>query len=267
MPDIMAYNSLLNAYSKAGMPKQAQSLLELMVEQYLSSSHEKYPRPQTASFNTVLSAWAKTGNTEMAEELFQWMQQISSGLDTANPNVISYTNLLNCWAKSQANKDTLISRVESLIREMEESLEIQPNLVSYAALCKSYARFGIGSSALTLLRAMPYKNIQPNNIIYAQVIHALAENCVRKPWDKSIMDHVETLMKEMDQHQIQPTITTYSACLKAISVANIPNKVDRAKSVVGWMREAGMQPNDVIQRQVARILANNSRNSPKSIIK
>lgn len=276
-PDIMAYNSLLKAYSEAYLPEQAHSLLELMVEQYLESSRDNYPRPDHASFNTVLSAWAKNGDSERAEKQFQWMQKISASLETAIPNVRSYTNLLNCWAKSKADEESIISRVQSLIQEMEE-IEIQPNVVSYAALCKSYGRFGLGVSALEVLRFMASKNIQPNNIIYAQVILALAENCVRISRQPildarrfgdtpSILDFLDNLMKEMEQRQIYPTITSYSAYLKAISAADIPNKADRARNVLSWMRNAGVKPNDVIHRQIDRILENESRNNPNSISK
>jgi pentatricopeptide repeat protein len=261
-PDIMAYNSMLNSHSKAGIPEQAQTLLEQMVQQYVDQSDEEHPSPQTASFNTVLSAWAKAGNTEKAEELFQWMQEISYKLDAARPNVITYTNLLNCWAKSKANQETVIARVESLIREMEATQDVQPNLVSYATLCKSYARFGMGSSALAVLHAMSSLNMQPNSTFYTQVAHALAENCARNPDQTSLVDQVEALIQEMLHKQIQPSVTTCSAYLKAISAARISNKAERAKHVVDWMREARVEPNDVIERQLDRILAKNPTGNP-----
>jgi pentatricopeptide repeat protein len=252
----MAYNTLLHAYSKAGMPEQAQSLLELLVRQYLSAPRGSSPRPQAASFNTVMSAWAKKGNQEKAETLFEWMQDLQSKINTVKPNVITYTNLLNCWAKSKtANQEVVISRVESLIREMENSEDCQPNLVSYTTLCKTYARFGMGAEALVVLRAMPSKDVQPNNIMYTQVIHALAENGVRTPNDTSIVGQTEALMDEMAQRNIQPRITTYSACLKLISAARISYKTERARRIVERMREAGIEPNDVIENQFKRILS------------
>ena len=250
-PDIVAYNSLLNAHSKAGMPEEAQSLLERMVDQYDGSS-QTYPQPQVVSFNTVLSAWAKNGDVERAEKLFEWMQK------TTKPNVISYTNLLNCWAKissKAADEEKVIPRVEALIEEMEKDSATSPGIVSYGALCKCYARFGMGPKAVAVLRGLSSKKLSPNQTLYTQVIRALAENCVKAP-EKSwpLMNQIEALMDEMEELGIKPTVIAYSACLKAISASTIPDKRDRVKDILGRMEATGVQPNDVIGRQVTRIL-------------
>ncbi len=53
-PDIISYNSVLNAFAKAKDPISAQSLLDRMEVQYTDGYHIK---PDTYSYNTVISAW------------------------------------------------------------------------------------------------------------------------------------------------------------------------------------------------------------------
>ena len=113
----------------------------------------------------------------------------------------------------------------------------------------------MGPKAVAVLRGLSSKKLSPNQTLYTQVIRALAENCVKAP-EKSwpLMNQIEALMDEMEELGIKPTVIAYSACLKAISASTIPDKRDRVKDILGRMEATGVQPNDVIGRQVTRIL-------------
>ena len=251
-PDIRAYNALLLAYAKTGRAESAEALLKDMVGVYLRAPNQK-PKPETASFNTVLSAYANKGDSEGAERLVQWMTELknSEQLDTATPNVITYTNLLNCWAKCKSpSPKTIVGRAEAVFRRFEGDRYCQPNVVSYTTLCKIYSRFGMGDRAEALLRHMQNVNIvQPNATMYTQVLHAWAEQCARTR-DPNIVFQVEALLEEMMARKQFPTVVSYSAVLKSIFYASIPDKAKRAKAVLAWMKHNGVEPNDVIKRQV-----------------
>ena len=225
--------------------------------------HNKAAMPETASFNTVLSAWAKLGNISQAQALFDWMSNLHRAyrLNSVKPNVITYTNLLNCWAKVESfDEERVVKSAEDIFRVMEydpDSL-CRPNVVSCASLCKVYARFGLGDRAQALLRHMEINmSIEPNSIVYTHVMQALAEQCVKcQGNDPTIVDHVESLVEEMYQRKQWPTMLTYSAILKTLGASRIPDKLLRTQHVVDVMRRQGLKPNDVIQRQLDTIFAN-----------
>jgi pentatricopeptide repeat protein len=253
IPDSTAYNNLLNAYAKNKKPVKAQALLEEMVKNSLSTAHETVARPETISFNTVLSAWSDCMNVQKAEALFQTLKDLQPSIGGLQPTVITYTILLNCWSKSNVGEEEVIKRVESLFQEMEENDDIQPNLVSYATLCKCFARYGMGQSALAVASMMRARGIEPTSAVYAQILHALAEQCVRSPEELSALDNIEHVMREMIEIGITPTVPMFSAWLKAIAAMSIPDKGRWANEIVSTMTSFGLQPNDVILRQVKRI--------------
>jgi pentatricopeptide repeat protein len=261
-PDIRAYNALLLAYAKTGRAEPAEALLKDMVTMYLRAPNQK-PKPETASFNTVLSAYANKGDSEGAERLVQWMSELkdSEQLDTATPNVITYTNLMNCWAKCKSSSPkTIVDRAEAIFRRSEGDKDCQPNVVSYATLCKVYSRFGMGDRAEALLRHMQTVNkVQPNATMYTQVLHAWAEQCAQTR-DPEIVSQVEALVEEMMERKQFPTIASYSAVLKSIFYASITDKAERAKAVLAWMKCNGVEPNDVIKRQVISYEVSDEKN-------
>jgi pentatricopeptide repeat protein len=85
-PDIVAYNSMLNSFFKAGMPENAYMLLEQMVRQYIYQSN---PSLQTASFNAFLPAQPRL------EIILQWMEKLTPNCGIAGPNCASVEHVFS----------------------------------------------------------------------------------------------------------------------------------------------------------------------------
>ena len=68
-------------------------------------------------------------------------------------------------------------------------------------------------------------------------------------------------MQEMAERRLQPTIAAYSAYLKALSVVDTPSKLEKANTVLQWMNNADMKPNEVIHQHLESILAQEEEKS------
>ena len=90
-PNLLAYNTVLNAWSKSGEPgaaKQACAILETMEE-------KPGITPDVYSFTSVIDACAKAGDARMAETILHKMESLynATGDISVKPNIRSYTSV------------------------------------------------------------------------------------------------------------------------------------------------------------------------------
>ncbi len=106
-PNTYAYNTVINAWSKSGVPgaiEKAQALLYRMIEA-AKSGHDQSLQPDIVAFNTVLHAWARSGRgihaAKQAEHLFHKMEELHKlGYPNVEPDAIAYGAMMDCLAKS-----------------------------------------------------------------------------------------------------------------------------------------------------------------------
>ena len=134
-PDIISYNSVLNAFSKAKDPISAQLLLERMENMYSEGYHVK---PDTYSYNTVISAWAFSGRdrgAEIAETIFDRMETSEIRLDTT-----TFNTLLSAWGRQ---KDP--ERATDILHHMfavkkSGQFDVRPTSQSFAIVINAWAK-------------------------------------------------------------------------------------------------------------------------------
>jgi pentatricopeptide repeat protein len=164
--DVRMWASVINAYTNASMPEEAQQVLNEMEQ---STEHQRQKQEQqhhvskgmededlldhdggtpvpwanTVCYNTVLDAWAKSGTPDAAsnaEELLQRMDALyRSGTNPhVRPDVISFSSVILAWARS--NHPLAAERADALLRRLEESEDpsIRPDRICYNTVIQAH---------------------------------------------------------------------------------------------------------------------------------
>ena len=144
-PDIISYNSVLSAYSKAGMGHKAMEMLKWLESKFEDNASDL--QPDIISYNSVLAALAKgreAGATEQAEELLEKMEALArAGKRQVKPNKISYTTVIDAWSHSgiPGQEMRAYKLVARMIKSFEEGdLSIKPDVFVFSVLIKTCAR-------------------------------------------------------------------------------------------------------------------------------
>jgi pentatricopeptide repeat protein len=234
-PNVVSYNTVINAYAKAGNADRAEAILEEMHQDYEQGNHDA--KANVCSFNTVLSAWSRSGSAKGAERaemiLLRMKKLYESGKFDTKPDVISYSIILDCWAKSLSRGSA--EKTEKIFREMQ---------------CLNSS----GDKALKL-----------DVVSYTTVINAWANECsifggneaVGKA--QSLLTEMLTLAEKGDS-KMMPNTFTYNALLKTIASSSLPDKVERANIVLENMIHHGVERNSFIMNQVERIAKSSDKN-------
>ena len=255
---IVPYNTILHSYAKAGKAKQAQAMLEKLLQRQRAKGQPGQPqegtspasslstaaRPDQQSFNTVISAWSKSKDPDAplrAEALMELMKDWS-----IQPTVVTYGSLINCWANS--NRQDSAERAEQILKEMQQQHRqeekekgsagttpaIKPNLVCYNAVLKGWAK-----------KAQTSRDTEPLTRLTSVFDDLLKQQ--QQEWDGQNNNGGDDL---------KPTIATFKTMLHAVVGSNAKNKLERAQVVIALMKRFGMKPdaNDIkiVERLASR---------------
>lgn len=144
-PDLVSYNTILSAYSKAGRGQNAVELLTWL--ETISENDRKDLLPDRISYNSVLTALAKDsnpGSTEQAEELLGKMEVIDRpGQQSVKPDKISYTTVIDAWSRSGNPGQAMraYKLVARMVRSFEQGdINVKPDVFVFAVLMKTCTR-------------------------------------------------------------------------------------------------------------------------------
>ena len=156
----------LSAVEAKEMPQCAERLVKASTKQRIALDIGVY--------NALVYCWARSGGYDAARRARQILSEVEKHRKL-KPNLKTYTNVLDCLAKSRA----LISldSAKQIIQKMEDKGP-KPNVHSYTALIQNYAR-----------SRLPYKALEASKIL----------------------QH----MKSSDNPEAWPNIVTYNAVLNA----------------------------------------------------
>jgi len=224
-PDVVTFNSVINAYASNPNVFSARAALKLLREMESFGGHSSFwwqeevesdivasenipfsaPRVIEAdicSYNTVLKAFAKAQEPEAAEELLYSMEKRKkSGLSDIGADIYSYNIVMGAWANSGDSKaskraESLFLRMEQLYRNGNEF--VKPDSTSYNTFILALSRTGKTSDAerATLILDRMYE------------------------------------LKRTGRHDAVPTARTYSAAISAWSRCDHPLKAHKARELL-----------------------------------
>lgn len=248
-PDIIMYNSLIDAYINCDHFSKAQKLFEEI--KHPKRSDKKLNLPPVANlrtYNTILKGFIKVEDFESAMKLAEEMQR--SGLwDAVTTNtLVGVAVAANKFdaAESILRKHTITE--ESLGQKYKTS-KWHPNVEAYTELLNGYAKAGYLSKALSTLKTMRERGVKPNEITYTCIIGALAKSGKTEQAEKLM-----TFMSESDG--IRPGVVTYNALFTGMLVEkhsngsdihnpNLNVDVDKALEILSSMTDNGIKLNAI----------------------
>ncbi|XP_028095295.1 pentatricopeptide repeat-containing protein At1g12775, mitochondrial-like isoform X2 [Camellia sinensis] len=85
--NVLTFNTLINAFCKEGMAKEAENVLEFMVQRGVG--------PVVVTYNTLTDGYCLLGHMDRAIEVFHSM--VDKGIE---PNILCYNILINGYCKN-----------------------------------------------------------------------------------------------------------------------------------------------------------------------
>jgi len=138
LPDIMAYNSVLDAWSKsraAGAPQRAEAILN-----HLETLAAKKPslKLDKRTYSTVINAYAKSSEFKKAHNAVAILNRMEPAGVT--PDVFTYTAVINACAFSHRKEQSYGIALEILQRMRELSnnnSDAAPNSITYKTMLQA----------------------------------------------------------------------------------------------------------------------------------
>ncbi|KDP21799.1 hypothetical protein JCGZ_00586 [Jatropha curcas] len=260
-PDLVSFNTLINARLKAGarMPNMA---IELLNEVRRSGL-----RPDTITYNTLISACSRTSNLEEAMKVFADMEahrcqpdlwtynamisvygrcglsgkaeQLFKELESKGffPDAVTFNSLLYAFAR-EGNVD----KVKEVSEEMVQ-MGFSRDEMTYNTIIHMYGKQGQHGQALQLYRDMKLSGRTPDAVTYTVLIDSLGK--------ANRMVEAAGVMSEMLDRGVKPTLRTYSALICGYSKAG---KRVEAEETFDCMLRSGIKPDQLAYSVMLDIL-------------
>eukprot|EP00933_Yihiella_yeosuensis_P037560 TRINITY_DN31550_c0_g1_i2.p1 TRINITY_DN31550_c0_g1~~TRINITY_DN31550_c0_g1_i2.p1 ORF type:complete len:849 (-),score=157.68 TRINITY_DN31550_c0_g1_i2:209-2755(-) len=224
-PDVVSYNSVINAWAKRGSASGAERIVTLMCE----GKHTGTVEPDVVTLGVALHACARAGELKRAEGMFQRI--VARG--KTQPDAICFNALINASVK--ANN---IERAEMWLNQMMEA-GVPPSVVSYTTVLHAHARAGNVEAAEKGLELMNEQGIEANVVSYSALIHA----CVKA----GDIHRAEKWFEEMRKSGIKANAVSFSALINVCAKAG---DYGRAERWLEQMCKDGVPPNVVCYNNV-----------------
>lgn len=168
--DRVSYTTVITILAARGDAERASQIAERML-----TSADPNLHPNTQTWNIVIHAWVRCGKMERAEQVFNRMEQLAEEDSRAKPDVVSFSTLMDGWAKSRHGN--ALPKMERLFDRMKAS-GCQPTSWTYVTLIHAFARQrGDPQKAQDLLLDMyqahkQHPELKPNTKLVTAVMDA-----------------------------------------------------------------------------------------------
>lgn len=180
-PNVMTYNSLINAHAKDGNWEGAEDVMRRLLERGID--------PNVTTYNSIIKAYTKDGNSDGAEDVLHRMQEqcLKANVTTwssvinayatkgdwqvSHPTgpLHSFTQSLLCLSKVSPLSDGRLQGAEDVLRRMQEH-RVEPNVTTYSSVINAYANKGHWAGAEDVLHRMEVKGLEPDVITYNSLL-------------------------------------------------------------------------------------------------
>ncbi|XP_022718545.1 pentatricopeptide repeat-containing protein At3g18110, chloroplastic-like isoform X2 [Durio zibethinus] len=211
-PDIITYNTLISACSREPNLEEAMKVFDDM------ESHNC--QPDLWTYNAMISVYGRCGIAYKAEQLFRDLE--SKGFF---PDAVTYNSLLYAFAR-EGNVD----KVKEICEEMVE-MGFGKDEMTYNTIIHMYGKQGQHDLGLQLYRDMKFSGRNPDVVTYTVLIDSLGK--------ANKIKEASNLMSEMLDVGVKPTVRTYSALICGYAKAGMAVE---AEETFNCMRRSGIRP-------------------------
>ncbi|GJZ17541.1 pentatricopeptide repeat-containing protein [Tanacetum coccineum] len=180
-------------------------------------------RPNSAIYVKLIVMLGKCKQPEKAHSLFQAM--IDEGCIV---NQESYTALLSAYSRSG-----LFRKAFSILDEMKNTPDCQPDVYTYSILIKSCLHYHEFDKVQSLLSEMISQGVKPNTVTYNTLIDAYGKA-------KRFVDMESTLVEMLRQRECKPDVWTMNSTLRAFGGSG---QIETMEKCYEKFLSAGIQPN------------------------
>jgi pentatricopeptide repeat protein len=222
-PDIVTYNSCLSALANSGKAREAEEIVQRMVDRCSNAENPLAPRPDTITYSTLIHGWAKSDDEEAparAEQILENMERLhQEGDENVTPTAFGVNACMHAWAK-RGN----IDRAEVILHRLEDLAldggrpELKPDSVSYNTVITFLAISNRPESAErieSIMSRMSALDVKPCVITLNALITAFARQ--RTPWGADEAERILTMMETNDEDFVSPNGFSYSLVIDALS--------------------------------------------------
>ncbi|KAH7526828.1 hypothetical protein JRO89_XSUnG0048200 [Xanthoceras sorbifolium] len=213
-PDLVSFNTLINARLKAGA--MAPNLgIELLNEVRRSGL-----RPDIITYNTLISACSRESNLEEAMKVYKDLEQ-----HNCQPDLWTYNAMISVYGRCR-----LSGEAEQLFKELE-SKGFFPDAVTYNSLLYAFAREGNVKKVKEISEEMVKMGFGKDEMTHNTIIHMYGK--------KGQHELALQLYRDMKLSGRNPDVVTYTVLIDSLG------KVDRisdAANVMSEMLDAGVKP-------------------------
>lgn len=259
-PDLGAYNTVMDAWSKSRVPEApdaAERLLKRMMD-------DESVEPNTNSFNLLIDAWAnsdKQNSLDKAIQIYRHMEGLRADESkNISPTIRTVNAVLHAYARKSAQFTSQndqagyeeaakcaaasLELLEEMKKRYKETGDLywQPDMATYTSVmdvhsrCATYRTTKIAGELLNELKELFEKTgnyrHKPNFRTYTTLVTA---------WSRTKSDEspqrVELIMKEMKRAGEMPNTRTYTAAVQCWARARDPQKAKRVLKLLMEMRE------------------------------
>ncbi|WVZ82134.1 hypothetical protein U9M48_029432, partial [Paspalum notatum var. saurae] len=211
-PDVITYNTLISACSQSSNLEDAVKVFEEMVASEC--------RPDLWTYNAMVSVHGRCGKTEDAERLFRELVEMGFV-----PDAITYNSLLYAFAK-EGDVDKVEQTCEDLVKA-----GFKKNEITYNTMIHMYGKMGRLDLAVGLYNEMRATGCTPDAVTYTVLIDSLGK-----------MDRIAEagkVLEEMADAGLKPTLVTFSALICAYAKGG---RWDEAEKTFDCMVASGVKP-------------------------
>ncbi|MBA0735156.1 hypothetical protein Gogos_019027 [Gossypium gossypioides] len=211
-PDIITYNTLISACSRESNLEETMKVFDDM------DSHNC--QPDLWTYNAMISVYGRCGMAYKAEQLFRDLE--SKGFF---PDAVTYNSLLYAFAR-EGNVD----KVKEICEEMIE-MGFGRDEMTYNTIIHMYGKQGQHELGLQLYKDMKLSGRSPDVVTYTVLIDSLGK--------ANKIKEASNLMSEMLDAGVKPTVRTYSALICGYAKAGMAVE---AEDTFNCMRKSGIRP-------------------------
>lgn len=262
-PDVVSYNSVINAYAHGRAIQYSRSE---NAKRLMKRMEEKGLKPNTITWNTLLRCILKEiGDTKLRESSEYKVKEAEAILsqmeELAIANAVSYNTVISIISKSEMNDAA--ERAEGWLQRMLNLYEatknekVQPDTCSFNAVIHAYANVGKESSGAphrarraeellkqmeTMFKSCGNDTVKPDVISFSAVINAYSRassqdrECAVRAME--ILGRIEELHEGGDT-DLKPNLRTYTSVINAFARVGSPEKADEILSKLKKCHEMG----------------------------
>nr|KYP52671.1 hypothetical protein KK1_025413 [Cajanus cajan] len=214
VPDLVSFNTLINARMKSGAMEPNLAL------QLLHEVRRSGIRPDIITYNTLISACSRESNLEEAVAVFSDMES-----HRCQPDLWTYNAMISLYGRCGRAR-----KAEELFKELE-SKGFHPDAVTLNSLLYAFSREGNTEKVRDICEEMVKRGFGKDEMTYNTIIHMYGK--------QGRHDQALQLYRDMQSSGRNPDAVTYTVLIDSLGKAG---KVVEAANVMSEMLDAGVKP-------------------------